>query len=52
MNRSDCTEKILPVQTLASSYVDAAILFRDQITTVIEIEESNLRPVHLCGKIL
>jgi hypothetical protein len=33
-------------------YADAAVVIRDEIKVVIEVEESNLRPLHLCGKVL
>ena len=33
-------------------HVDAAIPFNDQVKVIIEIEESDIRPVHLCGKVL
>jgi trans-aconitate methyltransferase len=32
-------------------HVDAAILFNDRLKVIIEIEESDIRPVHLCGKV-
>jgi hypothetical protein len=32
--------------------VDAAIILNGEIKIVIEIEESNIRPLHLCGKAL
>src|ERR1039458_8254185 len=50
-------QKIQLFCTDASSYksclchVDAAILFNDQVKVIIEVEESDIRPVHLCGKV-
>ena|ERR1700685_3082045 len=34
------------------AWVDAAIVFKDEIKVVIEIEETNVRPLYLCGKVL
>jgi hypothetical protein len=33
------------------AWVDAAIVFNDEIKVVIEIEETNVRPLYLCGKV-
>ncbi len=32
--------------------VDAAVFFQNEVKVVLEIEESNLRPLHFCGKFL
>jgi hypothetical protein len=33
------------------AWVDAAIIINGEITVVLEIEESNVRPLYLCGKV-
>jgi len=32
-------------------YVDAVVLLNEQVKVIVEIEESDIRPVHLCGKV-
>jgi hypothetical protein len=33
-------------------WVDAAVILNGEIKIAIEIEESNIRPLYLCGKVL
>jgi hypothetical protein len=41
-----------PGRNTCMVWVDAAIILNGKIKIVVEIEESNIRPLHLCGKVL